>query len=95
MAEFGADCWNKLHHTEYPRYEFILTYRRELCEGCGEYKRVVVEKTPTYYYDTRFVLIELLAMLFRIIMNGIIDSFYALEKKEEKKEESKKEFDDK
>ncbi len=88
MAEFCSDCWNKLHHTSYPRFEFVLTFHRELCEGCGEYKRVVLEKRPLCY-DTRFVLIEMLATLFRIVVNAIIDLFYALETPKDKENDSK------
>ncbi|MBR6633445.1 MAG: hypothetical protein IKL05_03980 [Clostridia bacterium] len=41
MADFCVDCWNKLNDTNCPPSKFILSRNLELCEGCGEYKRVI------------------------------------------------------
>lgn len=43
MAEFCLDCWNKMEHTDFTEKEAKLTRRLELCEGCGEYKRVLTD----------------------------------------------------
>ena len=88
MAEFCPNCWNKLHGTKYLRCEFRLTYHKELCEGCGQYKRVVMEKAVTYY-DTRFILIEWSGMLLRVMVNGAFDLLDVIEQKEKKQGKEK------
>ena len=40
MAEFCLDCWNKMNGTHYTQ-EQVWT-EEDLCEGCGEWKPVVV-----------------------------------------------------
>ena len=42
MAEFCLDCWNKINHINDKKGKYILSYDLELCEGCGEYKRVII-----------------------------------------------------
>lgn len=50
MADFCLECFNEyvLPAGERPRREkdVTLTDELELCEGCGEYKRVVVLDRP-------------------------------------------------
>ena len=40
MAEFCLDCYNKLNHTNYKRWQVILA--DDLCEGCGQYTKTIV-----------------------------------------------------
>ena len=40
MAEFCLDCWNEMNRTHYTP-EQVWT-EEDLCEGCGEWKQVVV-----------------------------------------------------
>lgn len=42
MSEFCVDCWNKLNETNDSKWRYALTYRKELCEECEQYKRVIV-----------------------------------------------------
>lgn len=42
MAEFCLKCWNKLNERNDPAWKYVLSWGRDLCEGCGEWKRVVV-----------------------------------------------------
>ena len=44
MAEFCLECFNKLENANYTERDFILTDEDDLdlCEGCGEWKRVVI-----------------------------------------------------
>ena len=42
MAEFCLDCWNKLNGTDYTKWDVKLSWGRDFCAECGEYKRVVV-----------------------------------------------------
>lgn len=44
MAEFCLDCLRELDGISYRREEFVLSHRPELCEGCGQFKRVVIAK---------------------------------------------------
>lgn len=40
MAEFCPECWKKLNGDD--GKEYILSYDVDLCEGCGEWKQVIV-----------------------------------------------------
>ena len=40
MAEFCLDCYNRLHEKNYREDQVEL--EMDLCEGCGEWKPVVV-----------------------------------------------------
>ena len=43
MAEFCPACWNKLNGIQAPPEAYIRSFDYELCEGCGQWKRVVVD----------------------------------------------------
>lgn len=49
MAEFCVDCWNKLNGTDDKESKYFLTRHLDLCEGCGEYKHVIVIERKYYY----------------------------------------------
>ena len=49
MAEFCLDCWNELNGTDYDESEYIISEELDLCEGCGEYKHVIIEKRQEFY----------------------------------------------
>lgn len=42
MAEFCLGCWNKLNEMKDSKRRYILSWEKDLCEECGEYKRVIV-----------------------------------------------------
>lgn len=42
MAEFCLNCWNKMNETTDSPWRYALSWEKDLCEGCGEYKRVIV-----------------------------------------------------
>lgn len=44
MAEFCLDCWNKLNHTNYTEEDFVLSEELELCEGCAEFKPIILQE---------------------------------------------------
>ena len=44
MAEFCLDCLNKTCGTKFCERDSILSDELDLCEECGEWKRVVVVK---------------------------------------------------
>ena len=41
MAEFCLDCWNRINETNDSPRRYILSREPDLCEGCGECKRVI------------------------------------------------------
>jgi len=50
MAEFCPECWNKLNNFSDPAESYRLSWGYELCEGCSEFKRVVVGKRKHYWH---------------------------------------------
>lgn len=52
MAEFCLDCWNRMHHAHWTERDYILSKEYDLCEGCGEVRRVIEgERTFKFFYD--------------------------------------------
>ena len=44
MAEFCLECLNKFMESTATEREFVLSRDLDLCEECGEWKRVVVRR---------------------------------------------------
>ena len=44
MAEFCPDCWNEINGFSDPPEAYVLSWDYDLCEGCGQWKRVVVRR---------------------------------------------------
>lgn len=42
MAEFCLDCWNRLMNTNDPPEKFVISKELDLCEGCGQWRHVIV-----------------------------------------------------
>lgn len=42
MAEFCLECWNWLNRRNDPEKDYIISKDLDLCEGCGEWKHVIV-----------------------------------------------------
>ena len=42
MAEFCLEYWNKLNGTNNPKWKYVLSWDRDLCENFGQWKRVVI-----------------------------------------------------
>ena len=42
MAEFCLDCWNEINETQDSKWRYLLSIGKELCEECGEFKRVII-----------------------------------------------------
>ena len=58
MAEFCLNCWNKLNGTNDSKKKYVFSDGLELCEGCGEWKRVIVMKRKYYYlHKFRYVIL--------------------------------------
>lgn len=48
MAEFCLNCWNKIMGTKDPPGKYIISRELDLCEGCGEWKPVVIRVKRRY-----------------------------------------------
>ncbi|MBQ5321289.1 MAG: hypothetical protein J6K88_04450 [Oscillospiraceae bacterium] len=44
MAEICLDCANKVFKKSDKEYNYLMSDCLELCEECGEYKRVIVRE---------------------------------------------------
>ena len=44
MAEICLECWQKLSEKREPRWKYILSRELDLCEECGQWKRVIVRE---------------------------------------------------
>ncbi len=53
MSEFCLDCFNKLEKTQLTRWQVSLSWGKDLCEGCGQIKRVVMDYDHTAYIKQR------------------------------------------
>ncbi len=54
MSEICVDCWNKgLEKPDKPS-KFIRSWGLELCEECGQYKRVIIRYKMRYIWADRF-----------------------------------------
>ena len=42
MAEFCLECWNKINETHDSKWRYVLSWEKDLCEECGQYRRVIV-----------------------------------------------------
>jgi hypothetical protein len=63
MAFYCLDCVNKLCNRTYDAKELVFSECLYICEGCGEYKTVVL-MTKQYYWRRKLCL---LIRIFRII----------------------------
>ncbi len=58
MAEFCLECWNRINKTNDDPKKYIISKDLDLCEGCGEWKNVIIyEKKAYYQYMFRFIVI--------------------------------------
>ncbi|MBR1969947.1 MAG: hypothetical protein IKA17_06290, partial [Clostridia bacterium] len=78
MAEFCLDCLNKINGTNHGESYFVLSRDLELCEECGQWKRVVITRRQ-YYYSYRFVLLFCAILKSSILfLWKVINSIYRL-----------------
>ena len=57
MAEFCLKCFNKINETNDDENKYIMSEYLDVCEECGEWKRVVVCTRRTYYiHKYRFII---------------------------------------
>ena len=51
MAEFCLECFNKINETNDDECKYILSEQLDVCEECGEWKRVVICPRSKYYLN--------------------------------------------
>ena len=49
MAEICLDCWNKINESADSKKKYILSKDFDLCDGCGEWKPVIIMERKAYY----------------------------------------------
>ena len=49
MSEYCLDCWNRINGTNDEESKYIISKDIYLCEGCAEFKNVVIEERKHYY----------------------------------------------
>lgn len=54
LAEFCLDCWNKMTNTDDPPKKYVMSDELDLCEECGQWKRVIVTVRKRYILKERF-----------------------------------------
>ena len=62
MADFCLDCWNKINDRNDPPDKYVLSREPELCEECGEYKRVIIMERK--HYGLLFTFMDFIMDLF-------------------------------
>ncbi len=63
MAEFCLECWNKINGNRDKKTKYVLSKDLDLCEGCGEWKHVIVAERS--FFDG--YMLEYLTLPFEII----------------------------
>ncbi|MBR2499553.1 MAG: hypothetical protein IKB60_00580 [Clostridia bacterium] len=48
MAEFCFKCFNRINGTNHKKEDYIMSDDLDLCEGCGQWKHVVVMDRRSY-----------------------------------------------
>ena len=56
MAEFCLKCWNEMNETNDDESKIVLPKELDFCEGCGEWKRVIVRERENTIWDRLFSL---------------------------------------
>ena len=75
MAEFCLKCFNKINETNDDESKYIMSDDLDLCEECGEWKRVVVCSRRTFYlHKFRFIIFsfKVVFLIFYLIWRFII-----------------------
>ena len=71
MAEFCLDCFNKINKSNDGEEKFVLSKDLDLCEGCGQWKHVVIMERRAYYmHKFRYFILpfKVLYFLWRVLL---------------------------
>lgn len=69
MAEFCLDCLRELDGINYNETEFYVSDELELCEGCGEWKHVVIALRPRFPFCLPYALVRKIGSLIRRVFS--------------------------
>lgn len=53
MAEYCLECWNRINATTDTEKRYMLSWDKELCECCAEYKQVIVRERLSWVVQKR------------------------------------------
>jgi hypothetical protein len=86
MKKYCLECWNETHGCIDKPRRFIFSREPELCEICGQYKRVIIRMRRYYYIralDILLIPLKIPIMPFYLVYKEIE---YQYQKKKNKKE---------
>ena len=64
MAEFCLDCLREMDGRNYDEADFVLSDDLDLCEGCGQWKHVVVAWRQHFIFEDLWLFLkQLIAFL--------------------------------
>lgn len=52
MAEFCLSCWNQINNANDLPQKYIISKALDLCEGCGEWKNVIIAEKRHFSWHT-------------------------------------------
>ena len=55
MSEFCLECWNAINDTRDTEKRYLLSRDKELCEGCGLYKCVIIKERQSWRFWRKLV----------------------------------------
>lgn len=67
MAEFCFECYNKMQGGKCRKENYIISDELDLCEGCGEYKNVVISYKKNWRYHYAQTIMEIIFLPFYLI----------------------------
>lgn len=69
MAEFCPDCWNRINGSEDDKKKYVLSKDLDLCEGCGEWKHVIIrERNNNISWKFVIVILVVLCIITEILI---------------------------
>lgn len=54
MSEFCLECWNKIMEAKDPPRKYIISRDLDICEECGQWKRVIIREHSWYILKDAF-----------------------------------------
>lgn len=88
MAEYCAECWDKINGYEGKSNKYIVSKHLELCEGCGKYKYVIITERKNFIYGilrSVFFPIEFVYMIICTLFKIAVSLYFICRKSGKKK----------